>query len=448
MRDTIFAPATAPGRAAVAIVRISGPAAAGALERLAGARPRARRASLRRLRDPDGAAIDEALVLWLPGPGSYTGEDMAELQVHGSAAVVDAVTDALLAMGLRLAEPGEFTRRAFEAGRLDLDQAEAVADLIDAQTRAQARQALEQLEGALGRRYRGWRAMLAEALALVEAAVDFPDEELPQDVALRAGPLVGALSAQLAAALADAGRGQWVREGYRIALVGAPNAGKSQLFNALLGREAAIVTPTPGTTRDVIEAPLALGAYRAVIADMAGLRATDDAIEGEGVRRACAWAADAALRLWVVDGAASTGDWREARATAAPGDILVIAKSDLGRGRDAAEAMGAATCARLEVAEVSAEDGRGLGALMAAVRTRAEAALSGSDFPAATRARHARALAEALERLRGVDAERLAAPELAAEELRLAARALERITGRIGAEDVLGVIFSSFCIGK
>lgn len=448
MRDTIFALATAPGRAAVAVVRISGPGAGASLSILAGRPPRPRRASLRTLRRPGGAPIDQALTLWMPGPRSYTGEDMAELQVHGGPAVVEALTRVLLEQGLRLAEPGEFTRRAFEAGRLDLDQAEAIADLVQAETEAQARQALEQLEGALGRRYRAWRRTLAEALAMVEAAVDFPDEELPDDLAARAAPLVRTLEGELAAALADAERGAAVREGYRIAIVGAPNAGKSRLFNGLVGRSAAIVTATPGTTRDVIEAPLTLGPYRALLADMAGMRETADEIEREGVARARGWASGAALRLWVVDAAAADGAWRQARGEIRPRDVLVLNKADLPPGADAKAARAAAAKCGLTVAEVSAVSGEGLTQLSELLRDRVQAELAGADFPAATRARHAQVLSDALALLKNVDAAALTQPELAAEDLRLAARALERITGRIGAEDVLDLIFSSFCIGK
>ena len=447
MRDTIFAPATAPGRAAVAVIRISGPDAGAALVALAGRRPAPRRASLRKLRDGRGDPIDAALVLWLPGPASYTGEDVGELHLHGGAAVVGRVTQALLALGLRLAEPGEFTRRAFEAGRLSLDQAEGVADLIDAETEAQARQAVAQLEGALGRRYGRWRSMLAEGLAMLEAAVDFPDEEVPSDVAARAEPRIMRLAADLERALGDARRGERVRDGYRIALIGAPNAGKSRLFNALLAREAAIVTATPGTTRDVIEAPLVLAGYKVLLADMAGLRETGEAIEGEGVRRAAAWAEGADLRLWVVDGADDGGHWREAAHLLQPGDQLVLNKADLASGRDAAEAGCRADDLALERFAVSAESGAGLAALREAMMRRVTADLSGAEFPAVTRERHARALAEALAHLRRA-ARALETPELAAEDLRLAARALERITGRIGAEDVLDVIFASFCIGK
>jgi tRNA modification GTPase len=357
---------------------------------------------------------------------------------------VARVAAALEAEGLRLAEPGEFTRRAFEAGKLDLDQAEAVADLVEAETEGQARQALAQLEGALGRRYRDWRGVLAEALAYVEAAVDFPDEELPGDVAARATPLIGRICGELDEALADARRGEQVREGFRIALIGAPNAGKSRLFNALLGRDAAIVTGTPGTTRDVIEASFVLGGYKVVVADMAGLRATGDEIEREGVRRARAWAESADLRLWVVDGSARDGGWREGRDLVGAGDLLVLNKSDLPPGCDgaAAERLG------LERARVSAASGEGLIALRGRLAERVVAALAGGEFPAVTRRRHARLLETARAHVGRVDAAALETPELAAEDLRLAARALERITGRIGAEDVLDVIFDSFCIGK
>ena len=447
MNDTIFAPATAAGRAALAVVRISGPDAARALRALAGRLPRARRASFRRLCGAEGERLDEALVLWFPAPRSYTGEDVAELQLHGGPAVVGQVTVALGALGLRLAEPGEFTRRAFEAGRLDLDQAEAVADLIDAESQAQATQALDQLAGALGARYAAWRGALAEALAYLEAAVDFPDEEVPADVAARATPAIERLTVELAAALGDARRGERVREGYRIALVGAPNAGKSQLLNALIAREAAIVTPTPGTTRDVIEVPLVLAGYKALVADMAGLRSASEAIEAEGVRRARAWAGDADLRLWVADGAASDGAWREALGAVAAGDLVVLNKSDLPAGCDAARVAAAANDAGLACVSLSALTGEGVATLKAKLAERIVADLAGSDFPAVTRARHGRLLAEALDHLRRAQAG-LDTPELAAEDLRLAARALERITGRIGADDILGVIFASFCIGK
>ena len=311
MVDTIFALATAPGRAAVAVMRLSGPASGAVLQKLIGSPLRARRAMVRDLRRPDdGVLIDRALTIWFPGPGSYTGEDCAELQLHGGAAVIDAVTEALLHMGLRLAEPGEFTRRAFEHGKLDLSQAEAVADLVDAETEAQRRQALAQLEGDLARRHERWREALTEALAVLEAAVDFPDEDLPESIALEATPIVAGVAAELTEALADGGRGERVREGFRVAIIGAPNAGKSSLLNALVGRDAAIVTATAGTTRDVIEIPLNLAGYRVLIADTAGLRQAGGAIEAEGVRRAEAQAERADLRLLVIDSSADDDGWR------------------------------------------------------------------------------------------------------------------------------------------
>ncbi|MDB5470847.1 MAG: tRNA uridine-5-carboxymethylaminomethyl(34) synthesis GTPase MnmE [Caulobacter sp.] len=444
MSDTIFALATAPGRAAVAVVRLSGPGSGGALESLTGkAVPAARRASLRRLKDSEGRVLDEALVIWTPGPGSYTGEDAAELHLHGGPAIVEGVIQALHDLGLRLAEPGEFTRRAFENGRLDLAQAEAVADLVDAETQGQARQALGQLGGALSRRYETWRGQLVQALAMLEAAVDFPDEELPADVAMRARPPLEALLLEISEALADEGRGRRVREGYRVALIGAPNAGKSSLLNALAGRDAAIVTATPGTTRDVIEVPLVLAGYKVLLADTAGVRDTEEAIEAEGVRRARAWADGADLRLWVVDGSAS-GDWRQAYGLARPGDLLVMTKADLAAGADRAEAA-AAPLDRMAVSVLAADDVR---RVRAELERRVVEALGGGETPLATRIRHGESLREAHARLIRALEELEPAVELAAEDVRLAARALARVTGRIGAEDILDVVFSSFCIGK
>lgn len=442
MTDTIFAPATAPGRAALAVLRLSGPLTGKTVAALAGALPAPRRASLRRIRGAGGAVIDEALILWFPAPASYTGEDCAELHLHGGLAVVEATVGALAALGLRLAEPGEFTRRAFQNGRLDLAQAEAVADLVDAETAGQARQALDQLGGGLSRRYDAWRELLIESLAVLEAAVDFPDEDLPEDVAARARPHLRELLGELEAALADADRGRRVREGFRIALIGAPNAGKSSLLNTLAGREAAIVTATPGTTRDVIEVPLVLAGYKVLLADTAGVRDTVEAIEAEGVRRARAWAEDADLRLWVVDASESAGHWREASDLARPGDLLVLNKSDLARGADAL----AASDGDLETLSLSVMSDADMAALRAWLETKVVTTLSGAEFPAATRLRHAESLTEAADRVaRALDQ---AEPELAAEDVRLAARALERVSGRVDPEAVLDRVFSSFCIGK
>jgi tRNA modification GTPase len=434
MSDTIFAPATAPGRAAIAVVRLSGPRTAAALRILVGALPPARRASLRKLFAPDGAEIDQGLVLWFPAPGSYTGEDAAELHVHGGRAVVGALVAALDAAGLRLAEPGEFTRRAFENGKLDLTQAEGVADLVDAETEAQRRQALAQLDGRLSNAEARWREALIEALAMLEAAVDFPDEEVPADVAARARPILEQLTLELDAAVADVGRGERIREGYRVALIGAPNAGKSTLLNALAGREAAIVTAIPGTTRDIIEVPLQLGGYKAIVADTAGLRDTPDEIEAEGVRRAAAWGQAADLRIWLVDGAAERAPPRPE--ILRPDDLVLASKRDLGEGR-----------ADLPGTPFTARSPNDVAWLERTVTERVVEALAGSEPPAATRLRHARLLSEAADRLRHACAEEEAL-ELAAEDVRLAARALDRITGRVDPEVILGKIFASFCIGK
>ncbi len=450
-RETIFALATAPGRAAIAVVRLSGPAAGGALRALlAGETPTPREATLRILRRPaDGMVLDQALLLWFPGPASVTGEDCAELHLHGGQAVVDGVAEALLELGLRLAEPGEFTRRAFENGKLDLTQAEAVADLVDAETESQRRQALAQLNGALARRHAAWRGGLVEALAVLEAAVDFPDEDLPESVAEEAAPTIARIADELETALADGGRGERVRGGYRVALIGAPNAGKSSLLNALAGRDAAIVTATPGTTRDVIEIPMTLSGYRVVLADTAGLRESGDPIEAEGVRRARAWAEAAELRMLVVDAAATDETWRDAATLARPGDFCLFNKTDLPRGT-ASTAIAWANAQGLAAVELSATMPESVEAFRRQLSRAVVGALSGADFPAATQERHRRDLTDADEHLRRA-LRALEAPaevELAAEDVRLAARSLARISGRVGAEDVLDRVFARFCIGK
>jgi tRNA modification GTPase len=442
MTETIFALATAAGRAAVAVVRVSGPRSGDTLEKLAAPLPAARRAALRRLKSDAGEVLDEALVLWLPGPNSFTGEDSAELHLHGGRAGVEAVTAALSDLGLRLAEPGEFSRRAFQNGKLDLTQAEAIADLVDAETDAQRRQALGQLEGGLSARYEAWRRRLIGALARLEAAVDFPDEDLPEHLQAEVGARIGGLASDLEAALEDEGRGERVREGFRIALIGAPNAGKSSLLNRLAGREAAIVTATPGTTRDVIEVPAVIDGFKVLFADMAGLRQSSDPIEAEGVRRARAWAEGADLRLWLVDRSGSEGASPEAAALARPGDLLLLNKADRTPGSDAAIYVEG-----LEILSLSAATGAGLDALWAALSARV-ARLTGGDFPAVTRLRHRRHLQAAAAALRRGQAALMRSPELAAEDLRHAALSLGRIAGRIDPEQVLDEVFSSFCIGK
>ena len=435
MTDTIFALATPPGRGAIAILRLSGPETDAALAALGAGGLKPRQASLRQLAH-DGRPIDQALVLRFPAPHSYTGEDCAELHLHGGRAVVETAGEALLALGLRPADPGEFTRRAFENGRMDLAQAEAVADLIDAETSAQAGQALGQLDGALSQTYAGFRRDLLTALALVEAEIDFPDEEVPDNLARTAGPVLDRLIGDLKAALVDARRGERIREGYRIVLIGETNAGKSSLFNALVAREAAIVTPIAGTTRDVLDADLIIGGYAVTLSDTAGLRDSDDPIEAEGVRRARARAEAADLRLWILAPGDPEGS---AAGFVRPDDLLVFTKADIDR---------AAPPPDREALVVSTETGEGLAALHDWLAARLARDLSGSDFPAVTRERHRRRLGEALAAVETGRAALDVAPEMAGDDLRRAADALARVTGAIGVEDILGEVFSTFCIGK
>lgn len=448
MADTVFALATAAGRAALAVVRVSGPGASAALQAMTGGVPEPRHASVRRLVDPvSRETLDQALVLWMPGPASFTGEDVVELHLHGGRAVTAAVLEALASLGLRPADPGEFTRRAFEHGRLDLTEAEAIADLIDAESEAQRRQALGQLSGALATQVDAWRGDLLTALASLEAAIDFPDEEIPEAVAERAAVPLQRVLEGLTAAASDL-RGERIREGYRVALIGAPNAGKSSLLNALVGRDVAIVTELAGTTRDVIEQPLELAGYRLLLADTAGVRETGERIEAEGVRRARAWASEADLRLWVVDRSAGDGAWREALDLVRQGDLLVLSKADLTEGADAVPAMDAADAEELEPVDVSIESAGGMAELRAALERRVVRDLAGAGPITATRLRHRRLVGDAARHLERALTMGASEPELFAEDVRLATRALESLVGRIDAEAVLGEVFSSFCIGK
>ncbi len=441
MNDTIFALASGAGRAGMAVMRLSGPAAAAALTALAGrAPPPPRRATRVRLCDGAGEVIDAGLALWFPAPRSFTGEDVAELHVHGGPAVLAGLGEALLGLGLRPAEPGEFSRRAFDNGKMDLTAAEGLADLVAAETAAQRRQALRQMDGALHRRYEDWRARLLRAQAWLEAGIDFSDEaDVAADVVARARAEVAALAEAVAALLAAAPRGERLREGLEVAILGAPNVGKSTLLNRLAGREAAIVAATAGTTRDVIEVRLDMGGWPVVLADTAGLQAAADAVEDEGVRRALARAEAADLRLLVFDATALPGWDAGTAALARDGDLVVVNKSDAAAGvpeRWRGRAVRA----------VSAATGEGIAALEAALEGAAAAWFADGGAALPTRARHRHALAECAAALRRAAA--AAAPELAGEDVRLAARALGRITGRVDVEDVLDAVFGAFCIGK
>ncbi len=427
MLDTIFAQATAPGRAAVAIVRISGPRAFDALRRLGGGRPADRLASVRWLKDPhDGSAIDQALVLCFPGPGSFTGEDVVELQVHGGPAVVRGLLAVLGGLsGLRPAAAGEFTRRALMNARLDLAQVEGLGDLLAAETAAQMRQATALISGTFSNRADGWRNALVGALALVEASIDFSDEELPDDPLGPATVLLANVLRDLRHELRGAGAAERLREGFEVALVGAPNVGKSTLLNAIAGRDVAITSERAGTTRDVLEVRLDLRGLPVTLLDMAGVRAADDEIERIGVDRAVERAARADMRVFLVE----TDGAVPAEVARAPGDIVVRSKADLtGEG-------------------VSGLTGVGLGALLDQIADelgrRAESASSTSH------ARQARAIADAAA---AVDAAlhglARSEAEMVAEDLRTALRCLDFLVGRVDVEAVLDVIFRDFCIGK
>jgi tRNA modification GTPase len=432
--DTIFATASGHGRAAVCLIRISGPESRTMLERMTGRVPEPRRAVVRTLKNPTtGEPLDQALVLWMPGPGSFTGEDQAELQIHGGLATRAAVLRALGGIdNCRPAEAGEFTRRAFLNGRMDLAQVEGLADIIDAETEAQRRQAMLQLGGRLGNAAESWRESVLQVLALLEASLDFSDEgDVPEDLEQEILQMIDRVRSEIGRAMANRS-GECLREGLTVVLAGPPNAGKSTLLNALARRDVAIVSPIAGTTRDVIEVHCDLGGLPVIIVDTAGLRESGDMIEREGVSRARARAQDADLVLWLVPPEGGESEPPEARRL-----LRVGTKSDLNRVRHDCDLT------------IAAATGEGLPELIARLEEEA-AALMGQGDAILTRERHRKALERAhgaLERARTMLVGH-GPLELAAEEVRLAARAVGEITGRVDVEDVLDRLFSSFCIGK
>ncbi|MBL3568264.1 tRNA uridine-5-carboxymethylaminomethyl(34) synthesis GTPase MnmE [Rhodovulum sulfidophilum] len=427
--DTIFAQATARGKAGVAVIRVSGPRAMTAARALAGSLPAPRQAGLRRLTDAEGVLLDEALVLCFAKGASFTGEDVVEFQCHGSPATVAAVLRALGQQdGLRLAEPGEFTRRALENGVLDLAQVEGLADLLESETEAQRRQAMRVLSGALGEKVALWRESLVRAAALLEATIDFADEDVPVDVTPEVAGLLSGVSTALETEIEGVAMAERIREGFEIAIVGPPNAGKSTLLNHLAGREAAITSEHAGTTRDVIEVRLDLRGLPVTFLDTAGLRESTDEVETIGIARAIDRATAADLRVFLLD---ETG--RTEGMAPGPEDIVLRGKADLDSG----------------AAGVSGKTGQGVAELV----ERIAAILDGRSTRAvtATRERHA----EAMRRARGAIAEAqnqlshgMETAELAAEDIRRAARALESLLGKIDVENLLDEIFARFCLGK
>jgi tRNA modification GTPase len=424
--DTIFALATAPGRAGIAVLRLSGPAAHETASALAGKLPEHGR-SLRTLRDPSGEALDQALVLTFAPRRSFTGEAVAELHCHGAPAVVSAVQRALQTFpGLRPAEPGEFTRRALENGRLDLAQVEGLADLLSAETEAQRRQAMRVFAGALGQKAEEWRAQLLRATALVEATIDFSDEDVPENVWPEVLDLIVLLADELRREAQGARLAERLREGFEVAIVGAPNVGKSTLLNRLSGREAAITSEHAGTTRDVIEVRMDLEGLPVTLIDTAGLREAQDPVEAIGIERARTRAAQADLRVHLyLPG--------EPAPASSPDDLVIQAKADL------AVAEGLA---------ISGQTGEGLDALVAEIARRLKPRATGLGV--GLRERHARALLEAADLLDEARAlfDQAAPVEIVAETLRRALRRIDALVGRVGVEDILGEIFSTFCIGK
>ncbi len=452
--DTIFALSSGRPPAAIAVVRLSGPMSRFVIETLGRRLPEPRRASLMKLREAGNSSdLDDALVLWLPGPGSETGEDMVELHLHGGKAVVATMLTVLGNLPrLRPAEAGEFARRAFKNGKLDLTAVEGLGDLLLAETEAQRRQAMRQFRGALHDRAEQWRGRLVRAMALVEAAIDFADEEdIGDDAVVSALEVARQVGSEVEQALADERRGERLRDGLTVAIAGPPNAGKSSLLNCIARREAAIVSPYAGTTRDVIEVYIDLDGYPITLLDTAGIRQVDDPVEKEGVRRARARAQCADLVLWTVDAGAGreTADLRETLRTAA-GQTVWVVWNKLDLVANPVRNGPQTGCRELPCRQfgISAATGMGLEQLVSALGDWARATFDCREPVLITRERHRSTLRELVGALKRATSLEQAPEDIVAEELRLAARALGRLTGRIDVEDVLDTIFKDFCIGK
>lgn len=440
--QTIFALSSGRAPSAIAIVRVSGPQAGLTLERLCGHTPPPRLAHVATLRDLDGSAIDESVALWFPAPRSATGEDVAEFHVHGGRAVIAAMFDALSGIdGLRPAEPGEFTRRAFENGKLDLTEAEGLDDLIHADTDRQRRQALRHLKGLLGERAEIWRQQIIEASALIEAGIDFSDEgDVSSELMPPALKKIAGLKSEIEETLAASAQSERLREGLTVAIAGPPNAGKSTLLNRLARRDAAIVSPHAGTTRDIIEVHLDLDGYPVTLIDTAGVRDTQDPVEQEGVRRARDRARTSDLVLWLVDANDPVAPALQNPDGHAP-VWLVRNKVDL-----VADKGGAGDT--VSQFDISASRGDGIAALVAALVSYAQDYFGSGEMALVSRVRHRTLLGDTVAALSRAEKAAVQGEELMAEELRVAAHALGRLTGRVDVEDILDVIFREFCIGK
>jgi tRNA modification GTPase len=446
--QTIFALSSGRPPSAIAIVRVSGPQARAALATLAGKVPEPRMASRVLLRDAGQQPIDDAVVLWFPGPASATGEDIAEFHVHGGRAVLAALFAALSGFeNVRAAEPGEFTRRAFENGKLDLTEAEALDDLIHADTDRQRRQALRQLKGLLGERATDWRARIIEASALIEAGIDFSDEgDIPAELIAPALARIKSLRGEIEEVLAAQGRSERLREGLVVAISGPPNVGKSTLINQLARREVAIVSPHAGTTRDVIEVQLDLDGYPVTVIDTAGIRETADPVEQEGVRRARRRAAEADLVLWMIEAEhEERGPAGDAPVWVVRNKIDLYAASGVSLRGPAGALRGAAGGTGFEI---SAGRGDGVAELIAGLVAFARDYFGSGEDSLIGRERQRKLLRETVHSLQCSITVMDNGEELAAEELRAAAHSLGRLLGRVDVEDVLDVIFREFCVGK
>lgn len=435
MNGTIFAPATASGKAGVAVIRVSGLKALEAVKKMTAIKtPVPRKAMFSEIHTPDGTAVDNGLVLYFPCPNSFTGEDVVEFQTHGGRAIISAVLSGLAQIGgFRPAGRGEFTRRAVENGKMDLTAAEGLADLVDAETEQQRKQALRQMGGALAKIYEDWHDRLLHVLAWMEAYIDFPEEEIPEDVSADVRGKIAGLMSEIQVHLNDGRRGEKLRDGFQIAIIGAPNAGKSSLMNRLAQRDVAIVSSTAGTTRDIIEVRLDINGYPVIVADTAGLRDTDEEIEAEGVRRAKARAEEADLVLWLSDALKGKNN-TETEKIDSEKIFRIMNKADQTEPQNDGNIW------------ISAKTGQGIDVLLDRIGRFVEEKMALREEPSLTRLRHRKALEECLQCLNSS----LKAPEieLMTEDLRMAMRSLGKITGQVQVEELLDVIFKDFCIGK